>query len=74
GPPIPRRDSEIHVEKHARLMLILFKPWAHPSDLRNDNESWSETYQTFLTNADARVKRLIDNMQVLHECRDARDD
>ena len=74
GPAIPRRDREELKEKHARLMLVLFKPWATPRQLREPNRSWSQEYSLFVEHCDARVRHMIDNMQVLHECRDARDD
>ncbi|KAJ7587460.1 hypothetical protein C8J56DRAFT_786200, partial [Mycena floridula] len=73
GPAIPRRDHEVNVQKHARLMLILFKPWMDAASLRVPGQMWSEAYLEFLNDTDARTRRLIDNMQVLHECKDARD-
>ena len=74
GPPLPRRDREDSIEKHARLMLILFKPWTSPLDLRESGRRWSDEYSIFLQTCDERFKILIKNMQVLHECRDERDD
>ena len=74
GPALPRRDRDTTKEKHARLMLILLKPWQNPFDLRTPGVSWSEEYQSFYHKCSERVRRIIDNMQVLHECRDARDD
>ena len=55
-------------------MLILFRPWTNPSELRNRCRSWYEEYHLFLQGCGGQVKRLIDNMQLLHECRDAHDD
>ena len=74
GLALPRRDREGTKERHARLMLILLKPWQSPVDLHGPGLSWSSEYESFLQTCNERVRRIIDNMQVLHECRDARDD
>ena len=74
GPALPRRDRDELKEKHARLMLIFFKPWSSVKDLREAHTSWSDAYSSFVSSCDARICRIIENMQVLHECRDARDD
>ncbi|KAJ7136454.1 hypothetical protein C8R43DRAFT_863907, partial [Mycena crocata] len=73
GPAIPRRDKEASREKHARLMLILFKPWRHAEDLRSINQSWSDAFQQFSTTCSEHVSNCIENMQILHECKDSRD-
>lgn len=44
------------------------------ADLRTDGVSWFAAYSEFTSTAHPRMKKLIDNMQVLHECRDSRDD
>jgi len=55
-------------------MLILFKPWRGLSDLRGNYESWESNLGDFSISMDETHKRIMDNMQVLHECRDSRDD
>ncbi|THU87488.1 hypothetical protein K435DRAFT_681605, partial [Dendrothele bispora CBS 962.96] len=75
GPGIPRRDKESSMMKHTRLMLILFKPWVTVNDLKTETQTWKEAYNEFLENTcSPRLHRIIDNMQLLHECRDSRDD
>ena len=74
GPSIPRRDDDQAKERYCRLMLIMFKPWRHARDLRKTNESWSSAFQTFIKNCTLHYKKIMDNMQILHECRDSRDD
>ncbi|KIK53153.1 hypothetical protein GYMLUDRAFT_146703, partial [Collybiopsis luxurians FD-317 M1] len=75
GPALPRRDREIVYERYSRLMLIFFKPWRSPSDLREDNQSWSQAFEAFIkTQCDVQTRKIINNMQLLHECRDSRDD
>lgn len=74
GPAIPRRDCDETKQHHARLMLLLFKPWTIVSDLWPMDLSWAESYTGFVSSAHPCVLRLIDNMQILHECQDSRDD
>jgi hypothetical protein len=74
GPSIPRRDQPELYDWYCRVMLMLFKPWRQGSDLRTDGENWAATYENFAVTMDADHKRIEENMQVLHECRDSRDD
>ncbi|KAJ7070385.1 hypothetical protein B0H15DRAFT_793512, partial [Mycena belliarum] len=67
------RDIDNLKQKHARLMLILFKPWRHAHDLRNPEESWEEAYQRFRTICSVSVLEAVDNIHILHECKDSRD-
>lgn len=55
-------------------MLILFKPWSDPRLLREGHASWSDAYSSFVEHCDTRICKIIDNMQVLHKCCNARDD
>ncbi|KAJ6576494.1 hypothetical protein DFH09DRAFT_914563, partial [Mycena vulgaris] len=73
GKALPRRDQPASVEKHARLMLILFKPWRHAADLHQPSQTWSQAYTQFLLTCSAEIVHRIDHMQLLHECRDSRD-
>ena len=74
GPALPRRDQPELYERYCRLMLILFKPWREPRDLRAHDEEWEHAYRGFASTMPRNHMDAIDNMQVLHECRDARDD
>ncbi|KAF8060237.1 hypothetical protein FPV67DRAFT_1424117, partial [Lyophyllum atratum] len=71
GRALPRRDKELSLERHKRLMLVFFRPWRTVHDLRLGAESWSDAFQrhTFTPETIA----IMDNMQILHECRDERD-
>ena len=74
GPAMPRRD---HAEAHARycrLMLILFKPWRMLSELRESADSWESTFEIFRQSMDIDHQHVLNNMQVMHECRDSRND
>ncbi|KAJ7127740.1 hypothetical protein C8R44DRAFT_529301, partial [Mycena epipterygia] len=74
GPGIPRRDRPSVYPRYCRLMLIFFKPWRRASDLRSPGQSWEEAFTTFTRNCPESVTFKMNNMQILHECRDSRDD
>ena len=61
-------------EKYGRLMLILFKPWRTVQGLRHPQYSWAEVFDNYLPNCLEKWKTVMNNMQVLHECRDSHDD
>ncbi|KAJ7446051.1 hypothetical protein FB451DRAFT_1188817 [Mycena latifolia] len=50
-PAIPCGDIDDLKQKQACLMLVLFKPWRHAHDLRNNGESWADTYLRFCMSA-----------------------
>jgi hypothetical protein len=74
GCAIPRRDRKVVYARYCRLMLILFKPWRCVTDLRRDGQSWESAFEEFSSSMEVRLKNVIDNIQILHECRDSRDD
>ncbi|KAF9791305.1 hypothetical protein BJ322DRAFT_1171947 [Thelephora terrestris] len=73
GPALPRRDRSELFPKYCRLMLILFKPWCTVEDLRAPDQTWPNAFNEFVARSDNNTKSILDNMQVLHECRDAKD-
>ncbi|KAI0054719.1 hypothetical protein BV25DRAFT_1777397, partial [Artomyces pyxidatus] len=66
-PRFGRTDAE--TERYCRAMLILFKPWRRLADLLTET-SWLESYRAY--EFTARARRVIDNIHVEDECRDAR--
>lgn len=75
GQSLPRRDRPETWDRYCRLMLVLFKPWRNASDLRSNTEqTWPEVFENFVLSIPAYIKDVMDNMQILHECRDCRDD
>ncbi|KAJ6477272.1 hypothetical protein DFH09DRAFT_836450, partial [Mycena vulgaris] len=62
GPAMPRRDVKELKHKHARLMLILFKPWRHASDLYVAGESWEDAYLNFRSEASSVALEAINNI------------
>ena len=67
----PNRSSSER-EVWARDMLILFKPWRKPMDLKTFGESWLDAFTRFESDLTGRQRQIIKNMNVLTECRDAR--
>ncbi|KAI9060844.1 hypothetical protein FKP32DRAFT_1550217, partial [Trametes sanguinea] len=74
GERIPRSDrSEDERESWARMMLILFVPWRIPQDLRSPAESWATAFERQRDRILPRHLTIMQNMNVLSECRDVRD-
>jgi len=48
GPTIPHSDDAMRTEKRASLLLLLFKPWRRPQDLKSDNQDWTVALEEFL--------------------------
>lgn len=75
GAKIPRPDrSESERELWARSILILFKPWRTAQCLKEQNETWFQAYERFEPTLENRQRRIIQNMNVMSECKDARDE
>ena len=68
----PDRSDEER-ERWARTVLTLFVPWRHPSDLKDELETWYDAYERHSQDIAAEHMSIIHNMNVLSECRDARD-
>jgi hypothetical protein len=74
GPSIPRRDQKEAYARYCRLMLIFFKPWRHASDLRSAGQKWEDAFELYMQNCPRDIMKKLDNMQILHECRDSGSD
>ncbi|KAG1851159.1 hypothetical protein F4604DRAFT_1513526, partial [Suillus subluteus] len=61
-------------EKYCRVMLILFKPWTTVADLRGTFKTWSDAFEDFVINCSPNKMFIMKNMQILHKCKDSRDD
>ena len=74
GEKLPRPDrSDEERERWARAVLTLFKPWRHPTDLKGEFETWYEAYEQYEPRISSEHLAIIHNMNVLSECKDARD-
>ncbi|CAF2181151.1 unnamed protein product, partial [Rotaria magnacalcarata] len=74
GPQIPRRDHDDTRERYSRAILTLFVPWRTVADLSGIKQTWEEALQTrqHLISLDSWT--IIENIQLLHECKADRDD
>ena len=73
GPALPRHEEDTRA-RYSRLMLMLFKPWRVVSDLRDAPSAWETVLGTYLHGMNRSHRKIMENMQVLHECKDSRDD
>ena len=71
GNTLPRHDQGDR-EYYCSTMLALFKPWRSGLDLRNDINSWDETFMSH--EFSVRQLELMKNMNIRYECLDSRDD
>ena len=72
GNAFPRGDrGPKEREQWCRAMMILFKPWRSPTDLKNNQDSWTQAFGA--TEFSFGVTQIIKNMNIENECRDARD-
>lgn len=59
-------------ELWARDVLILFKPWRSVLELKLLSQSWLEAYDAFEKWLKPLHRKIIGNMHILNECKDAR--
>ncbi|KAJ7443486.1 hypothetical protein B0H11DRAFT_1693420, partial [Mycena galericulata] len=73
GPKIHRSDrSDEEKELWAQDIVMLFKPWRKPVDLKLVGTTWLDTVIELQASIEPWKNRIIRNMNVLAECRDAR--
>ncbi|KAJ7665250.1 hypothetical protein DFH06DRAFT_914988, partial [Mycena polygramma] len=73
GPKFHRCDrSAEEKELWAQDIAILFKPWRSPSDLKAYDSAWTPVADEIVRDSVAWQQKIIRNMNVLTECRDAR--
>ncbi|KAA1478400.1 hypothetical protein DENSPDRAFT_747751, partial [Dentipellis sp. KUC8613] len=71
GPTIPVRDgNSVQREGFFRAIVILFKPWRSVTDLKGADQSWEDAFSEHRWSPE--LLRIIDNIHVESQCRDAR--
>ncbi|CAF3769591.1 unnamed protein product [Rotaria sordida] len=73
GPAIPRRDREDTAERYARAILTLFYPWRSPLNVCELDQTWRDALKVREATFTARSNKVINNIQVLHDCKRDRD-
>jgi hypothetical protein len=74
GPQIPRRDREDTQERYNRALLTLFVPWRTVTDLCDVNQTWEDVFKSRQNRVSSRSWKIIENIQLLHECKKDRDE
>ncbi|CAF3822952.1 unnamed protein product [Rotaria sp. Silwood1] len=74
GPQIPRRDRDDTRERYSRALLTLFVPWRTVTDLCDINQTWEDALKSRQNRVSIRSWKIIENIQLLHECRKDRDE
>ena len=74
GPQIPRREREETRERYSRALLTLFVLWRTVHDLCTSNQTWSEALNARNSLISNNSRQIIDNIQLLHECKNDRDE
>ncbi|KAJ6512937.1 hypothetical protein C8R45DRAFT_812511, partial [Mycena sanguinolenta] len=75
GYSIPHSDREDQRLKYSAAMIALFKPWTKNIDspLKAKDEDWCTVYQTLQSQLPPNHCKIIENMQLLYQSRDAKD-
>jgi hypothetical protein len=73
---VPRQYQPETYARYCHLMLILFRPWQTAFDLRRPQESWETVFDDFKSSTlcSDEFKQTMNNMQLLHECKDSHND
>jgi hypothetical protein len=74
GPQIPRHDREETRERYCRAILTLFVPWRSVQDLCHVDYTWAQALEARKSMISQDGYKVIDNIQLLHECRKQRDE
>ncbi|CAF4345383.1 unnamed protein product, partial [Rotaria magnacalcarata] len=74
GPQIPRQEREETRERYSRALLTLFVPWRSVHDLCALNQTWAEALEVQKSLISPASLKIIENIQLLHECKHDRDE
>ena len=74
APQIPRRDRDDTQERYRRALLTLFAPWRNVSDLCSSGQTWQDALQASQALISTHSRKIIENIQLLHECKKDRDE
>ena len=74
GPQIPRRDRDDTQERYSRALLTLFVPWRTVSDLCSSGQTWQDALDASQALISTNSRKIIENIQLLHECKKDRDE
>jgi len=65
-----RSDNEFERNLFRGSMLMLLKPWRKLNELKNPTETFEDAYDTFISQANEKTRRVVANIQYYYECSD----
>lgn len=74
GPPVPRGDRDDTRARYCRCILALFLPWRSVQDICDVDQTWEESFQIRKQNILPASWKIIENIQLLQECKNDRDE
>ncbi|CAF3688147.1 unnamed protein product [Rotaria sp. Silwood1] len=74
GPQIPRQDRDDTRERYCRAILTLFVPWRTVADICDISQTWEDAFKSRQHLILSNSWTIIENIQLLHECKKDRDD
>ena len=74
GPQIPRSARSDTRDRYCRAILTLFRPWLTFNDLCNVTETWDDALQHRENDFSTSSNRIIENIELMHECKNDRDE
>ena len=74
GPQVPRQDRDDTRERYNRALLKLFVPWRNVVDLCDINQTLEDAFESRKNLISAHSCKIIENIQLLHECKKDRDE
>ncbi|CAF0996414.1 unnamed protein product [Rotaria sordida] len=74
GPQIPRQDRDDTRERYCRALLTLFVSWRSVTNLCDTNQTWKDAFKYRQHLISVHSWKIIENIQLLHECKKDRDD
>ena len=74
APQISRQDRDDTLERYCRAIFTLFVPWRTVIDLCDIHQTWEEAFKTRRHLVLRHSWTIIENIQLLHECKKDIDD
>lgn len=74
GPQIPRRDRDDTKDRYNRAILTLFVPWRDVTDICAIDQTWIQAFTFRKDRISMNSWKIIENIQLLHECKKERDE
>jgi hypothetical protein len=71
GEWFPRSDVPELQEYYHASMLALLTPWMNIGQLKHNDQTFQEAFESFLSTADTHTLDIIDNIQYHYECADS---